>query len=59
MSTLIKPAPVDPAMSAIENLLELIQLTDIDPDLFTNKRPLWHPPGARGIFGGAASKAPS
>jgi acyl-CoA thioesterase 8 len=22
-------------------------------DLFTNMRPLWHPPGARGIYGGA------
>ncbi|KAF2864892.1 thioesterase-like superfamily-domain-containing protein [Massariosphaeria phaeospora] len=54
MSTLIRPPPVDPAQSAIESLLELTQLPDIDPDLFTNTRPLWHPPGARGIFGGAA-----
>lgn len=23
-------------------------------DVFTNTRPLWHPPGARGIYGGAA-----
>jgi acyl-CoA thioesterase 8 len=55
-ATLIRPPPVDPSMSAIENVLELTQLTDIDPDLFTNTRPLWHPPGARGIFGGAASE---
>ncbi|KAL5413592.1 hypothetical protein PMIN03_003630 [Paraphaeosphaeria minitans] len=53
MSTLIRPPPIDPAKSAIENTLELTQLSDIDPDLFTNRRPLWHPPGARGIYGGA------
>jgi len=54
MATLIRPPPIDPSQSAIENLLELTQLSDIDPDLFTNRRPLWHPPGARGIYGGAA-----
>jgi acyl-CoA thioesterase 8 len=28
--------------------------TDLQPqDIFTNTRPLWHPPGARGIYGGA------
>lgn len=54
MSTLIRPPPVDPSQSPIEGTLELMPLSDIDPDLFTNKRPLWHPPGARGIFGGAA-----
>lgn len=54
MATLIRPPPVDASQSAIENVLELTQLSDIDPDLFTNTRPLWHPPGARGIFGGAA-----
>ncbi|KAF2265246.1 Thioesterase/thiol ester dehydrase-isomerase [Lojkania enalia] len=54
MSTLIRPPPVNESQSAIENLLELTQLSDIDPDLFTNTRPLWHPPGARGIYGGAA-----
>lgn len=53
MSTLIKPPPIDPSISAIEQMLDLTQLTDIDPDLFTNTQPLWHPPGARGIFGGA------
>ena len=54
MATLIRPPPIDQAQSLIENVLELTQLSDIDPDLFTNTRPLWHPPGARGIFGGAA-----
>jgi acyl-CoA thioesterase 8 len=54
MATLIRPPPIDHSQSTIENVLELTQLSDIDPDLFTNTRPLWHPPGARGIFGGAA-----
>lgn len=54
MATLIRPPPKDPSQSAIENVLELTQLADIDADLFTNTRPMWHPPGARGIFGGAA-----
>ncbi|KAH6872203.1 uncharacterized protein J4E87_008158 [Alternaria ethzedia] len=54
MATLIRPPPIDQSQSEIENVLELTQLSDIDPDLFTNTRPLWHPPGARGIFGGAA-----
>ncbi|KAI9705671.1 MAG: hypothetical protein M1820_005081 [Bogoriella megaspora] len=53
MSTLIRPPPADPAKSSIESVLELLQLSDIDPNLFTNKRPLWHPPGARGVYGGA------
>ena len=54
MATLIEPPPVRASQSPIENLLELTQLSDIDPNLFTNARPLWHPPGARGIYGGAA-----
>ncbi|KAF2845976.1 Thioesterase/thiol ester dehydrase-isomerase [Plenodomus tracheiphilus IPT5] len=54
MATLIRPPPVDHSQSAIENVLELTELSDIDPNLFTNTRPMWHPPGARGIFGGAA-----
>ncbi|KAI9721778.1 MAG: hypothetical protein M1812_002113 [Candelaria pacifica] len=52
-ATLIRPPPVDPKRSSIENVLELTPLSDIGPDIFTNTRPLWHPPGARGIFGGA------
>ncbi|KAF2124692.1 Thioesterase/thiol ester dehydrase-isomerase [Dothidotthia symphoricarpi CBS 119687] len=54
MSTLLRPPPGRSSQAPIENLLELTQLSDIDPDLFTNTRPLWTPPGARGIFGGAA-----
>jgi len=52
--TLLKPPPVDTSKAEIENLLELTQIIDIDKDLYTNTRPLWHPPGARGIYGGAA-----
>lgn len=52
--TLIKPPPALPHHSPIENVLSLLPLTDIGPDIYTNARPLWHPPGARGIFGGAA-----
>lgn len=51
--TLVKPRPLDPSKSAIENVLELTELTSIGPDLYTNARPLWQPPGARGIYGGA------
>ena len=53
-STLIKPFPPNPSHSPIESILSLLPLTDIGPDIYTNARPLWHPPGARGIFGGAA-----
>ncbi|KAK5100636.1 acyl-CoA thioesterase [Lithohypha guttulata] len=53
-STLIKPPSTLEHHSPIENALQLLPLTDIGPDIFTNARPLWHPPGARGIFGGAA-----
>lgn len=53
-STLIKPPSTLPHHSPIENALQLLPLSDIGPDIFTNARPLWHPPGARGIFGGAA-----
>ncbi|KAI7539202.1 hypothetical protein D0864_10598 [Hortaea werneckii] len=52
--TLIKPPPPSPNQSPIEHVLELTHLNDINPNLFTNTRPLWHPPGARGIYGGAA-----
>jgi acyl-CoA thioesterase II len=53
-ATLIKPPKSLPHHSPIENVLSLLPLTDIGPDIYTNARPLWHPPGARGIFGGAA-----
>ncbi|KAK0260535.1 hypothetical protein B0A54_13658 [Friedmanniomyces endolithicus] len=51
--TLIKPSKESTGKSAIEDVLELTHLEDINPNLFTNTRPLWHPPGARGIYGGA------
>ena len=53
-STLIKPPRTLPHHSPIENVLSLLPLTDIGPDIFTNARPRGHPPGARGICGGAA-----
>ncbi|MCJ1308909.1 hypothetical protein MMC25_002564 [Agyrium rufum] len=53
-ATLIKPPPLDASQSPIENVLELTELAAIGPDIYTNTRPLWHPPGARGIYGGAA-----
>jgi acyl-CoA thioesterase 8 len=52
--TLIKPPPPLPHASPIETLLQLHALTDISPTTYTNAYPLWHPPGARGIYGGAA-----
>ncbi|KAI2637839.1 Thioesterase/thiol ester dehydrase-isomerase [Hypomontagnella submonticulosa] len=52
-STLVRPPPVDESKAPIENALELTELSIIGPDLFTNTRELWHPPGARGIYGGA------
>jgi acyl-CoA thioesterase II len=51
--TLIKPPPPLPNASPIETLLQLYPLTDISPTTYTNAYPLWHPPGARGIYGGA------
>ncbi|EGP90572.1 unnamed protein product [Zymoseptoria tritici ST99CH_1A5] len=51
--TLIKPPPASENRAPIEDVLELTHLNAIDPNLFTNTRPLWHPPGARGIYGGA------
>ncbi|KAI5860629.1 Thioesterase/thiol ester dehydrase-isomerase [Durotheca rogersii] len=51
--TLVRPPPLDESKAPIENALELTELSIIGPDLFTNTRELWHPPGARGIYGGA------
>ncbi|KAI1114757.1 acyl-CoA thioesterase II [Nemania sp. NC0429] len=50
--TLVKAPPVDESKAPIENALELTELSIIGPDLFTNTRELWHPPGARGLYGG-------
>ncbi|KFY88209.1 hypothetical protein V500_06491 [Pseudogymnoascus sp. VKM F-4518 (FW-2643)] len=52
-TTLARTPPQNPELSAIENTLELTELSVIGPDIFTNTRPLWHPPGARGVYGGA------
>lgn len=52
--TLIRPPPPLPNASPVETLLHLHPLTDISPTTYTNAYPLWHPPGARGIYGGAA-----
>ncbi|KAL8868239.1 MAG: hypothetical protein Q9174_005120, partial [Haloplaca sp. 1 TL-2023] len=51
--TLVREPARDPSKSVIENVLELTPLTSIGPDIFTNTRELWHPPGARGVYGGA------
>ncbi|KAI1077559.1 Thioesterase/thiol ester dehydrase-isomerase [Whalleya microplaca] len=51
--TLVRPPPLDETKAPIENALELTDLSIIGPDIFTNTRELWHPPGARGIYGGA------
>ncbi|KAL9620875.1 MAG: hypothetical protein Q9160_004657 [Pyrenula sp. 1 TL-2023] len=53
-ATLIRPPPPPSSHSLIESALQLTPLPSISPNLYTNTRPLWHPPGARGIFGGAA-----
>ncbi|KAJ5577414.1 Acyl-CoA thioesterase [Penicillium hispanicum] len=52
--TLFEPPPQDHSKAPIENVLDLTPAVDLGPDVFTNTRPLWHPPGARGIYGGAA-----
>ncbi|KAK1573832.1 acyl-CoA thioesterase II [Colletotrichum navitas] len=52
-STIIRPPPDDPNKAPIENVLEVTELGVLGPDIFTNTRQPWHPPGARGIFGGA------
>lgn len=40
--------------ASIERQLEVKPATDSGPDIFANKNPLWHPEGARAIFGGIA-----
>jgi acyl-CoA thioesterase 8 len=44
----------DSSRAFIEQQLELTALPHIGPEVYTNTHPLWHPPGARGIFGGIA-----
>ncbi|KAL2842030.1 thioesterase-like superfamily-domain-containing protein [Aspergillus pseudoustus] len=40
--------------SPIEKCCAIRSAPEIGPDTFTNVNPIWHPPGARGIYGGAA-----
>ncbi|KAM5346756.1 hypothetical protein ACJ41O_009761 [Fusarium nematophilum] len=51
--TLLRPPEPDADRSLIENVLEVTELKVLGPDVFSNTRPQWHPPGARGIYGGA------
>ncbi|KAK4102902.1 Thioesterase/thiol ester dehydrase-isomerase [Parathielavia hyrcaniae] len=51
--TLLRPPPDDPKKAPIENVLDVTELAVLGPNIFTNARKPWHPPGARGIFGGA------
>ncbi|CEN59926.1 hypothetical protein ASPCAL02367 [Aspergillus calidoustus] len=41
-------------MSPIETCCAIAPAPDGEPNTFTNVNPLWHPPGARGIYGGVA-----
>ncbi|KAF7556749.1 hypothetical protein G7046_g6227 [Stylonectria norvegica] len=52
-TTLLRPPEPDAEKSPIENVLEVTELKVLGPDIFTNTRQPWHPPGARGIYGGA------
>ncbi|KAJ5091195.1 Acyl-CoA thioesterase [Penicillium alfredii] len=52
--TIFDPPEQDHSKALIENVLDLTPVVDLGRDVFTNTRPLWHPPGARGIYGGAA-----
>ncbi|KAK1763553.1 Thioesterase/thiol ester dehydrase-isomerase [Phialemonium atrogriseum] len=51
--TLVKPPPEDPNKAPIENVLDVTELGVLGPNIFTNTRKPWQPPGARGIYGGA------
>lgn len=52
-TTILRPPEPDPSKAPIENVLEVTELGVLGPDIFTNTRQPWHPPGARGIYGGA------
>ena len=52
-STILRPPPPNPAVSPLENDLDTTALAVLGDDIFTNTRPPWHPPGARGIYGGS------
>ncbi|CAK7564669.1 MAG: acyl-CoA thioesterase [Sporothrix epigloea] len=51
--TILRPPPPDPALCQLENDLDVTPLGVLGEDIFTNTRPPWHPPGARGIYGGS------
>ncbi|KJZ72569.1 hypothetical protein HIM_08093 [Hirsutella minnesotensis 3608] len=51
-ATLMPPPPRDPNKAPIENTLEVTEMSVLGKDIFTNTRKAWHPPGARGIYGG-------
>ncbi|CAK7271597.1 acyl-CoA thioesterase [Sporothrix epigloea] len=51
--TMLRPPPPDPALCPLENDLDVTALGVLGEDIFTNTRPPWHPPGARGIYGGS------
>ncbi|KAG9500146.1 hypothetical protein J7337_008614 [Fusarium musae] len=51
--TLLRPPEHDESKSLIENVLDVTEIKVLGPDIFTNTQPQWHPPGARGIYGGA------
>ncbi|GAO15439.1 hypothetical protein UVI_02056810 [Ustilaginoidea virens] len=50
--TLLRQPPADPGKAPIENVLEVTAVGVLGPDIFTNTRKAWVPPGARGIYGG-------
>ncbi|PNP49809.1 hypothetical protein THARTR1_09577 [Trichoderma harzianum] len=52
-TTLLRPPEPDASKAPIENTVEVTPLAVLGPDIFTNTRPLWLPPGARGVYGGA------
>ncbi|KAK1833219.1 acyl-coenzyme A thioesterase 8 [Podospora conica] len=51
--TLLRQPPPDPNKAPIENVLDVTELAVLGPNIFTNTRKPWHPPGARGIYGGS------
>lgn len=52
-TTLLRPPEPDKTKAPIENVLEVTEMGVMGPDIFTNTRQPWLPPGARGIYGGA------
>ncbi|KAF8434694.1 thioesterase-like superfamily-domain-containing protein [Terfezia claveryi] len=44
--------PIPPYLSSLSLIEHYLHLTPVTPTTFTNTNALWHPPGARGIYGG-------